>query len=46
MNGTASFLLIKEGLFQGYPLAMIAYGLGILPPIKKLKAGSNDVTQP
>ena len=31
---------------QGGALAMVAYGIGILPLIKNLKAGFLDVTQP
>ena len=45
-NGTASFLHIKEGVTQGEPLAMIVYGIGILPLIKNLKRKIPDVTQP
>ena len=36
-NGTASFMHSKEGVPQGGPIAMIAYGIGILPHIKNLK---------
>ena len=46
MNGAASFLHSKEGVTQGYTLAMIAYGIGILPLIKNLKQDIPDVTQP
>jgi hypothetical protein len=35
------FLHSKESVTQGEPLSMFAYGLGILPIIHKLKAGSN-----
>ena len=31
---------------QGYPLAMIAYGIGILSLINNLKQDIPDVTQP
>ena len=31
---------------QGYPLEMIAYGIGILPLIKNLKQGIHAVTHP
>ena len=31
---------------QVFPLAMVAYGIGILLMIKNLKAGFPDVTQP
>ena len=30
----------------GYPLTMVAYGIGIIPLIKNLKAEFPDVTQP
>ena len=45
-NGTASFLHSREGVTQGGPIAMIAYGIGILPLIKYLKWEIPDVTQP
>ena len=31
---------------QGYPLAMVAYGIGVLPLRKRLKVEYPDVTQP
>ena len=31
---------------QGYPLAMVSYGIVVFPPIKKMKAVYNDITQP
>ena len=49
-NGTARFLNIREGVTQGYPLAMltamVAYGIGVLPLIKQLKAEYPDITYP
>ena len=36
----------KEGVTQGDPLAMIAYGIGVLPLIRKLRESHPCVTQP
>ena len=36
---------IREGVTQGYPLAMVPYGIGVLPLIKRLKVEYPDVTQ-
>ena len=33
-NGTASFLHTREGVTHGGVLAMVAYGIGVLPLIK------------
>ena len=46
MNGTASILHRREGVTQGDPLAMIAYGIRILPLIKNIKREIPDATQP
>ena len=43
---TGHFVHRKEGVNQGNPLAMIAYGLGILPLIWELRAYHPRVTQP
>ena len=46
MNGTASFLHSREGVTEGDPLAMIAYGIVILPLIKYIKREIPDVKHP
>ena len=46
MNGTASILHSREGVTQGGLLAMIAYGIGVLPLIKNLIREIPDITQP
>ena len=40
-----SFLHSRKGVTQGDPLAMVDYGIDILPLIKNLKARFSDVTQ-
>ena len=45
-NGTASFLHSREGVTQRDNLAIITYGIGILPFIKNLKQEISDITQP
>jgi hypothetical protein len=45
-NGTAAFLSSKEGVTQEDPLSMFAYGIGVLPLIRLLKAQFTRVKQP
>ena len=45
-NCIASFMHSREGVIQGYPIAMVTYGIGIHPLIKLLKSEIPDVTQP
>jgi hypothetical protein len=45
-NGTGVFLFGREGITQGDPLSMFAYGVGILPLIRVLKEEFPEVEQP
>ena len=45
-NGKASILHSREGVTQGDPLAMIAYGIRILTLINNLKQEIPDFPQP
>ena len=45
-DGSGHFLHIKESVTQGDPLAMITYGIGVLPLIRKLWEAHTRVTQP
>ena len=43
-DGTANIIYSREGVTQGYPLAMVAYGFRIIPLIKRLKLTYPDIT--
>ena len=45
-DGSGHFLHSKEGVTQGDPLAMIAYGIGVLPLIRDLRRDHPCITQP
>ena len=45
-DGSGHFLHSKEGVTQGDPLAMIAYGIGVLPLIRVLRSDHPQVSQP
>ena len=45
-DGSGHFLHRKEGVTQGDPLTMIAYGIGVLPLIRELQGAHPCVTQP
>ena len=44
-GGSGHSLYSKEGVTQGYPLAMIAYGIGVLPLIRELRDAYTHVNQ-
>ena len=45
-DGSGHFLHSKEGVTHGYPLAMIAYGIRVLPLIRVLRSDHPQVYQP
>jgi hypothetical protein len=45
-NGTGVMLFSKEGVTQGDPISMFAYGVGVLPLIRQLKKQFPEVGQP
>ena len=45
MNGAASLLQSREGVTQGDPLTMVAYGIGVIPLIQRLKLVYTNFTQ-
>ena len=45
-DGSGYFLYSKEGVTQGGPLSMIAYGIGFLLLIRELRYSHPCVTQP
>ena len=45
-DGSGHFLHSKEGVTQGDPLAMIAYGIRVLPLIRVLRSDHPQVYQP
>ena len=44
-NGTAISLHNREGVPKGGPLAIVTYGIGVLPLIKQMKTAYLDVIQ-
>ena len=45
-GGLGHFFHSKEGATQGGPLAMISYGIGVLPLRRELRGAHTRVTQP
>ena len=45
-GGSGNFMHSKEGVTQGDPLAMIAYGIGFLPLFRVLRSAHLRVTKP
>ena len=45
-GGAGHFLYIKEGVIQGYLIAMIAYCIGVIPLIREIQEAHPNVSQP
>ena len=45
-DGSGQFLQSKEGVTQGYPLAMISYGIRVIALSRELRGSHFRVTQP
>jgi hypothetical protein len=45
-DGAGIFLSSMEGVIQGDPISMVAYGIGVLPLIRQLKHEFPEVEQP
>ena len=46
LEGSGHFFKSKEGVTQGEPLSMIAYGIGFLPIVQELRDKNPGITQP
>ena len=46
VDGTGQLIFSTEGVTQGYPMAMVAYGMRILPLIRELRESHPGINQP